>query len=87
MKEELGQFRKSFEEKMVEELDGNRKKIEVLQQTISHKDDVVVEKIQEKRDVEAELAKARHEIKELRNNEELKAEAKTLKSEFEKKKH
>ena len=48
MKEELGQFRKSFEEKMVEELDSNRKTIEVLQQTIAHKDDAVVEKIQEK---------------------------------------
>ena len=85
MKEELGQFRKSFEEKMVEELDSNRRKIEVLQLTINHKDDVVVEKIQEKRDVEAKLAKARNEIKELGNNEELKAEAETMKTEFEKK--
>lgn len=86
MSEELGRFRRSFEEKMVEELDSNRKKIEALQQTINHKDDVVVEKIQEKRDVEAELAMARNEIKELGNNEELIAEAKTLMSDYEDKK-
>ena len=57
MKEEIASFRKSFEDKMVEELDEHKAKIGVLQQLIRNKEEVVLEKMKEKSEIEAALDK------------------------------
>merc|ERR1719239_1327276 len=57
LKEEIAAFRKSFEDKMVEELDEQKTKISVLQQLIRNKEEVVLEKMKEKSEIEAALDK------------------------------
>ena len=57
MKEEIASFRKSFEDKMVEELDEHKAKIGVLQELIRNKEQVVLEKMKEKSEIEAALDK------------------------------
>ena len=57
MEEEIAGFRKSFEDKMVEELDEHKAKIGVLQQLIRNKEEVVLEKMKEKYEIEATLDK------------------------------
>ena len=57
LKEEIVGFRKSFEEKMVEELDEHKAKIGVLQELIRNKEQVVLEKMKEKSEIEAALDK------------------------------
>jgi len=57
LKEEIAGFRKSFEDKMVEELDEHKAKIGVLQQLIRNKEEVVLEKMKEKSEIEAALDK------------------------------
>ena len=57
MKEEIAGFRKSFEDKMVEELDEHKAKIGVLQQLIRNKEEAVLEKMKEKSEIEAALHK------------------------------
>ena len=57
MKEEIAGFRKSFEDKMVEELDEHKAKIGVLQQLIRNKEEAVLEKMKEKSEIEAALDK------------------------------
>merc|ERR1719239_890866 len=55
LKEKIAAFRKSFEDKMVEELDEQKTKISVLQQLIRNKEEVVLEKMKEKSEIEAAL--------------------------------
>ena len=57
MEEEIAGFRKSFEDKMVEELDEQKAKIGVLQQLIRKKEEVVLEQMKEKSEIEAALDK------------------------------
>merc|ERR1719239_655816 len=57
LKEEIAAFRKSFEDKMAEELDEHKTKISVLQQLIRNKEEVVLEKMKEKSEIEAALEK------------------------------
>jgi DNA uptake protein ComE-like DNA-binding protein len=56
MRGELGEFRKSFEEKMVNELDQHREKIEVLHKVLEEKEERVIKNILEKEKIEFELA-------------------------------
>jgi len=55
LKEEIADFRKSFEDKMVEELDEHKTKISVLQQLIRNKEEVVLGKMKEISEIEAAL--------------------------------
>lgn len=57
LEEEIAGFRKSFEDKMVEELDEQKAKIGVLQQLIRNKEEVVLEQMKEKSEIEAALDK------------------------------
>ena len=76
---ELGEFRKRFEEKMVEELDEHKKKIGDLQEGMKEQEGKVVEKMEEKKVIEKELEKVKTENKHIGNAEELKVEKEKLK--------
>ena len=63
MKEEIAGFRKSFEDKMVEELDEHKAKIGMLQQLIRNKEEVVLEKMKEKQSRRLQRSRIGTEVK------------------------
>jgi DNA uptake protein ComE-like DNA-binding protein len=76
IRKELADFRRCFEEKMVEELDCHKEKINILQEVINEQDEKVLVKIQEKHKIEAELAAVKAEKE---NMKDIKAESEKLK--------